>query len=496
MFLFLKSIKDYIFGVRQTPKRPSRIPSRIKTRIKIKNATTSPTPLINNEPIDYLLNDQSTIDLKKSITPPPPYDGLKYEVKGYEGGGNSYTSNKGKSANVYVTVTNTLNMMKKYSDSPFTQWAGTSNLSILPLAGIDFNAFYNRSSMQFFYARDPVDNVNVYTADSSDIVSHELGHAILDSLRPDTWSVASLEVWSFHEAFADLTAILSIMQHEEVLNKVLVENDGNLRINSVMSRLAESMGRAIYNITSGDGGRPKDYLRSAINDFKYVNPGTLPESASDNQLASECHSFGRIFLGAFYDILEMIYKEGVIHGLSKLDALIQARDTLGLYVFKAVKYAPINMNFFESVAKTMLWVDWNTPNKLYHSQMKDIFLKRNIVRQEISMLSAPPVDQDQDGIVTLGHASNIMKLSDHVIRIQGQEDNSLYNVDATVAQEEAFLYDKQNGNVIDYIGTSTEQILRSLQDTIIYLHKSNNVSSDASTPFEVVNGKLIRTYFS
>jgi hypothetical protein len=386
--------------------------------------------------------------------------------------------------------------MKRYSEIPFTQWAGTNSLSILPLAGVDFNAFYNRSSMQFFFARDPVANINVYTADSADIVSHELGHAILDGFRPDTWNVASLEVWSFHEAFADLIALLSIMQHEEILHRSLTENGGNLRIDSVMTRLAESMGTAIYNVTNGNGNRPKNYLRSVINDFKYVNPGTLSENAPDNQLASECHSFGRIFLGAFYDILEMMYKAGVSSGLTQIQALIQARDTLGSYVFKAIKNAPINMKFFESVAKTILWVDWNVPNRPYHNQMKSIFLNRNIIGQELSMLSAPPTDKDHDGIVALGNASITMKLSDHVIRIQGQEDNNLYNVDAIVAKEEAFLYDKQSGNAIDYIGTSTEDVLRGLQDAIIYLHKSHNVSSDSSTPFEIVNGKLTRTHFS
>ena len=450
---------------------------------------------MKDKPIEYLLNDRSTPGLTTSLMPPDPYNMLKYSIHEYKGGGYGSNTNEGRAANVFVTVTNTLNMMKRYSNKPLARWAGTKNLAILPMAGTDFNAFYNRMTMQFFFAYDPIAKSPIFTSESSDIVAHELGHAMLDSYRPDTWGVASLEIWSFHEAFADLTALLSIMQHEDILKNVLEETKGELRIQSVMSRLSESMGRAIYNLTGGVGGRPKDYLRTTINTFRYVNPGTLPKEAPHNELAAECHSFGRVFLGAFYDMLEMIYKDGLSHGKTQMQALKHARDTVGRYVFKAIQHAPLNVKFFESVAKTILWVAWNAPNKPYHDRIKNLFMKRNLMRREIIMLSAPPADQDGDGIVALG-SMEPMTLSQHVIRAQSQNSNPLFDIEITAAKEGAFLYDQETGAAIDQISVSDDEVLSALQDMVIYLHETENVSDEDATPFAIEDGKLVRTHFS
>jgi len=466
-----------------------------RRRWRIKKKQVKSGPVTKDKEIEYLINDRSTPDLVKMVMPPEPYNLLNYSVHQYKGGGFPSDSDEGRAANVYVTVTNCLNMMRKYSNKPLVRWAGTKDLAVLPMAGTDFNAFYNRKSMQFFFSYDPVAKVPIFTSESADIVAHELGHAILDSFRPDTWGVASLEVWSFHEAFADLTALLSIMQHDEILKYVLAETKGNIRMESVMTRLAESMGRAIYNITGGQGGRPKNHLRSTINNFKYVNPGTLPKQAPHNKLAAECHSFGRVFLGAFYDIMEMMYHENVAQGKSQLKALKEARDTLGKYVFKAIMHVPVNVKFYESFAKTMLWVDHNQPNRPYFEKMREIFLDRNLMKPQIRMLSAPPVDEDGDGIVALG-SQVPMTLSHHIIRAQGQDENPLYDVELVAAKEGAFFYDQNTGSAIDHVSVSDEDVLSALQDMIVFLHETGAVSDDESTPFEIKDGKLERTHFS
>ena len=488
MFEKIKSMFHKCCDVSKSIEKNAKRKWRIKKRIRRGE-------VVKDKQIEYLLNDRSTPELTKSIMPPESHHFLNYIVQDYAGGGYSMDSDKGRSANTFVTITNTLKMMDRYSVKPLKKWAGTNELIVLPMAGTDFNAFYNRKSMQFFYAYDPVAKAPIFTAESADIVAHELGHAILDSFRPETWGVASLEVWSFHEAFADLTALLSIMQHEEILRYVIAETNSNFMSQSVITRLAESMGRAIYNITGGRGGRPKNYLRTTINNFKYVNPGNLPKEAPHNKLAAECHSFGRVFLGAFYDILVMMYEDNMKKGDSPLQAIKGARDTLGRYVFKAIMHAPVNVKFYESFAKTMLWVDHNEKNRPYFDRMRQIFLDRNLMRPEIKVLSAPPVDVDNDGIVISG-GEEPMILSQHIIRAQGQDDNPLYDVELTAAKQEAFLYDQETGQAIDHISVSETEVLSALQDMIVYLHNSGGVGVDETTPFEIVDGKLERTHFS
>ena len=438
--------------------------------------------------ITYVMNDYTTPDLIKQVPPPVPSSVPVFTVSQYNGGGFVSTSPQGQAANCYVTITNTIKYINSMSEKRLSNWAATNNLIVKPRSGTDLNAFYDRYSLQFFYAK--VGNRVIFTADSTDIVSHELGHAILDSYRPDLWSVAALEVWSFHEAFADITAMFHVMQYDEVLNYALRETGGDIHKSNVFSNLAEDMGRAMYEISKGRDGQLPNALRSAVNNFKYVDPGTLPPSAPRNKLAAECHSFGRIFLGAFYDILEMFYKDVLKTGKSQLDSIKAARDLLAKYVLKAIQNAPLNSRFYESVAKTMLWADW-TNGKVYHDRMRNIFLNRNLIKTEIKMLNAPKCNNDNN-IMIKGSVKEL-RLSDHVVRSLSNT-NPLYDVVLEIPEADCYFYDDKK-NVIDVVTVTKEDTLRAAVDMIEYLHKSRSVDGTEKTPFEIKEGKLVRTHF-
>lgn len=326
--------------------------------------------VITDKPIKLWMNDLSTPELIKEILPPTKYENVNYQVVGYAGGGFELQSKQNRSANVFATITHTLEMCKAF---PVKKWAATKNLIAIPEAGEDYNAFYNRLSLQFFRGPNPVKNKMVYTADSHDIVAHEVGHAILDAYRPDLYSAASLEVWAFHEAFGDFIAMMAMLQHDEVIEMFLRQTEGDLRKPNIVAHLVEEFGGAVYDVTKGKGNRSDLWLRNAINTFRYVNPGTLPKEASDDKLAAECHSFGRIFIGAFYDIFESMYRHAIKHS-TPVEAVKYARDTLLGYVLKAVQNVPLSMKFYEAIAKTMLWVDWTTEERPHHAAMRSIFL--------------------------------------------------------------------------------------------------------------------------
>lgn len=447
---------------------------------------------IEGKTIDYLLNDMSTPDLIKVMNPPIPPVAPKFVVKDYAGGGHTRGTVQSQAANCFVTVANTLNFQRQHTDKPLTNWAGTSTLIVLPQAGQDLNAYYDRRTLSFFYFGHKEIGGTVYTADSSDIVAHELGHAILDSFRPDTWGAASLEIWSFHEAFADLTAMMNIMSHKEILEYVINQTGGDMRKENIVANLAEHVGQAIYKVAGGPtSGRSPVTLRNAINDFKYVNPGTLPEAATDDKLAAECHSFGRIFLGAFYDILVMMHEDIKSRGdLNAVDSLAEARDCLWKYTLKAIQNAPLNANFYESMAKTLLWADVTLNNWKYHDRMMKIFMDRNLMRPQLRMLSAPVCDNDES--ILKDHHKMTLKLGDHLLR--AQSNNPLYDVEIEIPHDSVYLYDN-NKKLVDVISCSDEDALMAGQDMITYLYNSNQVDNSSTTPFAVKNGKLVRTHF-
>lgn len=477
-FLGLEKVKS-AFAVSWRVKRKPVPPPRV------------PTPVPNNKPIQFVMNDPSTPDLIKEIIAPVYTGKSAFIVKNYKGGGFGRSTLEGQAANCFSVVTNTLNFFNSKTDRVFPRWAGTSTLQVVPRAGNDLNAYYDRGSLKFFsYSHSRIGGT-IHTCDSAEIVAHELGHAIFDTYRPETWNAALIEVDSFHEAFGDFTALMHAMIYDEVLNKALVETNNTLKTPSVLSRIAEQFGTAIYRLTGPASGRPSDCLRSAINSFAYVDPATLPADAPEDQLSFDPHSFGRIFLGAFYDIFVMMYEDNVQNGVVPLQAAKNARDLLLTYVLKAIQNAPVNAKFFFSMATTMLWTDVVLSNRKYHDRMHQIFVKRNLSPVVLKMLAAAP--PCPENLILKKTSFMNVKLGEHVIR--SQSNNPLYNVFVEIPNEEVFLYD-QNQRPYDSISVSSQEAIQNACNMIDYLNAKNKVSSDASTPFEVIEGRLVRTHIS
>jgi hypothetical protein len=93
---------------------------------------------------------------------------------------------------------------------PSGEWELGPMLPVLLDNGEDLNAFYDRQALNFFHGSSP-DGV-VFSGASPDIVCHEMGHAILDSVKPQLFDAGSQEAAAFHESFGDMSAILSDLQ--------------------------------------------------------------------------------------------------------------------------------------------------------------------------------------------------------------------------------------------------------------------------------------------
>src|SRR5258708_1285214 len=99
--------------------------------------------------------------------------------------------------------------------------------SILPVDldfGTDLNPFYDRDGLKFCHGKAA--GRTVFSGESPDVVCHELGHAILDSLKPQLFDAASIEVAAFHESFGDMSALLSALQLPSLREGVLAETGG------------------------------------------------------------------------------------------------------------------------------------------------------------------------------------------------------------------------------------------------------------------------------
>jgi hypothetical protein len=257
--------------------------------------------------------------------------------------------------------------------------AGTSWSTLNPVlqatlvAGEALNAFYSRPVGLNFFQRT-VRGVTVFSGESPDVVCHELGHAILDALRPQLFAADSIEVAAFHEFYGDASSILCALQLPTLREKVLSETQGQLNATSRLSRVAEQLGWAIRQLrpTAVDG----DSLRNAVNEFFYQRPALLPPRAPASQLSSEPHSFSRLFTGAFLDALGGML---VVTGVANDPNLLTVSRDLGQLLVDGVRTAPITPDYFSQVAAAMIQADRTRNNGRYRGALGNAFVRHGIL---------------------------------------------------------------------------------------------------------------------
>jgi hypothetical protein len=128
-----------------------------------------------------------------------------------------------------------------------------ARLRLLPHAFYGANAFYSRelNAILFGYfladAEDPGPNLpgqTVFTCLSHDIVVHETTHALVDRLRPLFLEPTNPDVLAFHEAFADLVALLQHFSYADVLRQHIQQTRSDIRTETPLVQLARQFGYA------------------------------------------------------------------------------------------------------------------------------------------------------------------------------------------------------------------------------------------------------------
>ncbi|WP_009961207.1 hypothetical protein [Verrucomicrobium spinosum] len=255
-------------------------------------------------------------------------------------------------------------------------WQGGAPLEVDVAGTDDLNAYYDRKSLSFFLGE--VKGRLIHTAESPDIVAHELGHAVLDALRPDLWDAALDEVAAFHESFGDITALLTALQLESVCEHVIKETGGLIYQNSTLSRIAVQYGKAVHDLNSGSA--PPDCLRNAVNSLFYREPMHLPPMAPHSELSSDPHSFSRVFTAGFFEAMAGMLKVHAAEPTAR-DLLSVAKDAAALLA-KAVRTAALSAAFYSEVAAQVIWADAPLFGGKYDEVLRSAFVRRGLLSLE------------------------------------------------------------------------------------------------------------------
>ena len=276
-----------------------------------------------------------------------------------------------------------------------TTWSvdGGGSLVIKPDAGADLNAYYDRTSLSFFHYPD--DSPTVFSGESPEVVCHELGHAVLDAIKPELWAASFIEAGAFHEAFGDMSAVLSVLQNDD-FRELIAGSVAALNHYSRLSRAAEQLAEGLRGI------RPDvveaECLRCLANSWFYQEPAGLPPMAPAWLLSSEPHSFSRVFAGAFLDGLA-----GMVEGPGS-DGIAAATQDMGRLLVAGVVAAPVVPSFYAEVAYAMLIADSEIFDGKYLQPVAGAFVRHGILALTSQGEIVRPTGAPTLGVMTVGDA--------------------------------------------------------------------------------------------
>jgi len=258
-------------------------------------------------------------------------------------------------------------------------WQGNrKKLPLLLDVGVDLNAFYDRASFSFFH--ETVGAQTFFSGASTDVVSHEVGHGLLDSMRPDFFEVNFLEVGAFHEAFGDCIAILTALGDTETRQRLLAVAP-NLRARDFVESTAEQLSRAIGLAVPGHNAAEP---RHAFNTFKFQIPSTLPDDGGPGALINEVHSFGMIFTGCFWDLIANLFNASATQDEA---ALLAAAKLAGKILIEGVRGAVVRPRFLQSIGRAMVLADQNINGGANRQHVNDAFARHDILLGANAMMA-------------------------------------------------------------------------------------------------------------
>ncbi|MEZ6016055.1 MAG: hypothetical protein R3F49_13125 [Planctomycetota bacterium] len=201
------------------------------------------------------------------------------------------------------------------------------------------NAYYDREQGAIHFGYFDVGTGRqkrvVYACLSHDIITHELGHAVLDGLKPLYYELDSPDVAGFHEYFGDALAMVSSLTMREVVRAIVRERPGKLGLRNLVSDIA---------LEFGSNDRGEQPLRSAAN----------RRTMRDLRGQWEEHDYSEVLTGAFYDLLRALYEDSVarrakdakgpgkakLNGQDVVGALISAAERTSRMMLRALDYCP------------------------------------------------------------------------------------------------------------------------------------------------------------
>jgi hypothetical protein len=265
-------------------------------------------------------------------------------------------------------------------------------IKIIPHAFADANAFYSRENEAILFGYFVgADGKNVLTALSHDVVAHETTHALLDGLRQRYVEPSSSDQAAFHEAFADIVALLSVFAMRDVVAAVLSKSLTQERIpvsvlspqalkESAFLGLAKQVGQELSHVRG-------DALRRSVKmtpSKQYLKQPEFQESHRRGEIlvAAVLNAFVEIWSARMIELRQDRRQRLDSARVTEEGAMIAER--LLSMAIRAIDYCPPVHIVFGDFLSAMLTADYEI------SSVDSMYQMRNALRSSFSSYGIAP----------------------------------------------------------------------------------------------------------
>jgi hypothetical protein len=262
---------------------------------------------------------------------------------------------------------------------------GGHQIQVAPHAFADANAFYSLDTqgLHFGYFPSADGKRRVYSCLSHEIVAHETTHALLDGLRERYMDPSSPQQAGFHEGFADIVALLSILSAESVVAKVvdlgMPRHDGDSlrRAAATPERLRRS---GLFGLAQEMGAELAGIHGQALRRSVALEPRADYLTSGDYD---EPHDSGEVLvaavLNAYLEVwvnrLQAIGNQATLDRKRAAEEGAEIADRLLTMCIRAIDYCPPTDLQFRDFASAILTADWELNPRDEKYRIRECLLK-------------------------------------------------------------------------------------------------------------------------
>jgi hypothetical protein len=246
---------------------------------------------------------------------------------------------------------------------------GGHQIQIAPHAFADANAFYAAREQGLFFGYFPTfdGKGRVFSCLSHEVVAHETTHALLDGLR-ERYSTdsPSPQQAGFHEGFADIVALLSILSAPEVVGKVIDQGTPQNATGKIARQqlTAESLrAGALLGLAAEMGAALSGIHGQALRRSVELKPSRTYLTSSE---CDEPHNCGEVLVAAVMNAYLKVWAKRLT-AIGDRDELDRERvveegaeiaERLLTVCIRAIDYCPPTDLQFRDFASAILTADW------------------------------------------------------------------------------------------------------------------------------------------